>query len=80
MLDGQQRLQSLYLALYGTLEGKRLYFDILSGKESDETYRNQNIFSTLEPMKKLINGTIIREHKQTYQKEKESMIIHQSGM
>jgi hypothetical protein len=36
VLDGQQRLQSLYVALYGTREGKRLYFDALSGKESDD--------------------------------------------
>jgi uncharacterized protein with ParB-like and HNH nuclease domain len=35
VLDGQQRLQSLYLALYGTYNNKCLYFDILSGKESD---------------------------------------------
>jgi hypothetical protein len=30
VLDGQQRLQSLYLALEGELDGKRLYFNILS--------------------------------------------------
>ena len=36
VLDGQQRLQSLYTSLYGTYEGKYLYFDILSGKETDD--------------------------------------------
>lgn len=36
VLDGQQRLQSLYIALEGTLNGKRLFFDILSGKKSDD--------------------------------------------
>lgn len=35
-LDGQQRLQSLYVALYGTYEGKSLYFDVLSGFEVDD--------------------------------------------
>jgi hypothetical protein len=35
VLDGQQRLQSLYLALFGTYEGKYLHFDILSGREAD---------------------------------------------
>ena len=35
VLDGQQRLQSLYIALEGSLNGKRLFFDILSGKKSD---------------------------------------------
>lgn len=32
VLDGQQRLQSLYIALMGSYEGQELYFDILSGK------------------------------------------------
>ena len=36
VLDGQQRLQSLYIALYGSYEGKSLYFDVLSGKDSDD--------------------------------------------
>jgi len=31
VLDGQQRLQSLYIALHGSYEGRELYFDILSG-------------------------------------------------
>ena len=36
VLDGQQRLQSLYLALYGHYNNKYLYFDIMSGLESDD--------------------------------------------
>ncbi len=36
VLDGQQRLQALYLALYGSYNGKYLYFDILSGRHSDD--------------------------------------------
>jgi hypothetical protein len=35
VIDGQQRLQSLYVALCGTFEGKSLYFDVLSGIDSD---------------------------------------------
>jgi hypothetical protein len=31
VLDGQQRLQSLYIGLCGSFEGNELYFDILSG-------------------------------------------------
>ena len=31
VLDGQQRLQSLFIALKGSYEGKELYIDILSG-------------------------------------------------
>ena len=42
VLDGQQRLQSLYIGCLGTLNGKRLYFNVLSGKNkealSDEIY------------------------------------------
>lgn len=36
VLDGQQRLQSLYVALYGSHEGRQLYFDVLSGLDSDD--------------------------------------------
>jgi 5-methylcytosine-specific restriction endonuclease McrA len=43
VLDGQQRLQSLFIALYGTYNSRRLYFDVLSGRKlddlSDERYR-----------------------------------------
>jgi hypothetical protein len=34
VLDGQQRLQSLYLAIFGTHDGRRLYFNVTSGPES----------------------------------------------
>lgn len=32
VLDGQQRLQSLFIGLKGSYEGRELYFDILSGQ------------------------------------------------
>jgi len=32
VLDGQQRLQSLFIGLCGSYEGKELYFDLLSGE------------------------------------------------
>lgn len=32
VLDGQQRLQSLFIGLCGSVEGRELYFDILSGE------------------------------------------------
>jgi uncharacterized protein with ParB-like and HNH nuclease domain len=44
VLDGQQRLQSFYIALYGAREGKNLYFDILSGKESDDISESKYLF------------------------------------
>ena len=38
VLDGQQRLQSLYLALDGSIQGRFLYFDVLgSGLNNDDT-------------------------------------------
>ncbi|MBB3955930.1 GmrSD restriction endonuclease domain-containing protein [Novosphingobium sediminicola] len=35
VLDGQQRLSSLYIALKGSFGGKSLYFDVLSGRDND---------------------------------------------
>lgn len=34
VLDGQQRLQTLYMALKGTYNGKQMYMDILTGEET----------------------------------------------
>ena len=39
VLDGQQRLQSLFIALYGKYHRKQLYFELLSGQEKDD-YKN----------------------------------------
>ncbi|MGA2841719.1 MAG: DUF262 domain-containing protein [Steroidobacteraceae bacterium] len=36
VLDGQQRLSSIYVALKGTFNGQKLYYDILSGRDSDD--------------------------------------------
>ncbi len=48
VLDGQQRLQSLYIALYGSYEGKSLYFDVLSGRESDDLAEEKYEFEFLD--------------------------------
>ncbi len=45
VLDGQQRLQSLFIALYGSIEGKRLYFDILSGRENSDFREDKYYFN-----------------------------------
>lgn len=39
VLDGQQRLQSLFIGLHGSYGGKELYFNILSGdlREPEDT-------------------------------------------
>ena len=49
VLDGQQRLQSLFIGLIGSFEGKELCLDILSGEVSapdDIKYR----FKFIEPV------------------------------
>ena len=50
VLDGQQRLQSLFIGLCGSYEGKELYFDVLSGelREPDDVKYD---FSFLDPAK-----------------------------
>lgn len=47
VLDGQQRLQSLYIALFGTRDGKRLYFDLLSGDSTDDVAEDRYRFHFL---------------------------------
>lgn len=37
VLDGQQRLQSLYIALHGQRDGRRAYFDVLSGQRGEHS-------------------------------------------
>ena len=49
VLDGQQRLQALYLALYGSYNGKYLYFDILSGRHSDDFEEEKYYFDFVAP-------------------------------
>jgi len=44
VLDGQQRLQSLYLVLYGQYNGKYLCFDVLSGRHSDDFEEEKYLF------------------------------------
>lgn len=45
VLDGQQRLQSLFVALYGSYDGQLLYFDLLSGRAGDDFSQQRFIFS-----------------------------------
>ncbi|MBA3572367.1 MAG: DUF262 domain-containing protein [Pyrinomonadaceae bacterium] len=44
VLDGQQRLQSLFIALFGSFEGKTLCFDVLSGNDQDDVSEPKYIF------------------------------------
>lgn len=47
VLDGQQRLQSLYLAIYGSLENRLLHFDLLSGDTPDDISQAKYLFQFL---------------------------------
>ena len=38
VLDGQQRLQSLYIAMHGTYDGQTLFFNLLSDKNGESGY------------------------------------------
>ncbi len=38
----------MYIALYGTIGGKALYFDVLSGKESKDLSQERSIFRLLD--------------------------------
>lgn len=68
VLDGQQRLQSLYLAIYGQYNNKYLYFDVLSGRHSDDFEEDKYHFDFLtkdsatqrneQSVSKLANGNI----------------------
>ena len=48
VLDGQQRLQTLYVALFGTREGKKTYFDVLVGKDDGDSEEERYVFWTLK--------------------------------
>lgn len=48
VLDGQQRLQSLYSALYGTYKGKSLYLNVLSGKDTGDSAAQKYDFKFMD--------------------------------
>lgn len=62
VLDGQQRLQSLFIALYGKYHGKHLYFELLSGQEQDDSseIKYEFQFLTEDEAQRLNNDSIVR--------------------
>jgi hypothetical protein len=48
VLDGQQRLQSLYIALYGSLRDEYLYLDVLSGRDTDDVRQEKYDFEFMD--------------------------------
>lgn len=55
VLDGQQRLQSLYVAVHGSHENRILYFDVLSGIDNEDTseimYRSEFLMPHLAELR-----------------------------
>jgi uncharacterized protein with ParB-like and HNH nuclease domain len=49
VLDGQQRLQSLFVGIHGKYEDKSLYFDILSGKDTENFKEDKYSFDFFLP-------------------------------
>ena len=48
VLDGQQRLSLIYVALKGSFEGRKLYFDVLSGDDNDDHAEEKYRFKFVE--------------------------------
>ena len=48
VLDGQQRLQSMYIALRGHRDGRGAYFDVLSGQRQDDSEQERYLFDFLD--------------------------------
>src|SRR3954463_15477028 len=49
VLDGQQRLQSLYIALHGLRDGRQVHFDVLSGQHGDDSEQERYLFDFMVP-------------------------------
>lgn len=65
VLDGQQRLQSLYISLEGSLNNRNLYIDLLSGKKSDDFREVFYVFRFLNKTElKELNIKTIEKRKQ----------------
>lgn len=62
VLDGQQRLQSLFIALYGKYNGKELYLELLSGQDMDDSseIKYEFQFLTDDEAKRLNDESIIK--------------------
>lgn len=72
VLDGQQRLQSLFIGLCGSFEGRELYFNILSGEVAapdDVKYR----FAFLDQSRAAFPWTMFKDLIFTTKKKRELM-------
>lgn len=71
VLDGQQRLQSLYVSIYGKYNNKELFFDVLSGMDKENFEEEKYIFkfysdSEISKLNDHINHDIKGENDKKY--------------
>src|SRR5690554_4787662 len=62
VIDGQQRLQTFYIGLKGTINGKVLYFGIFSDYNSEFEFKFENDETKLPKHSKDNNGRTVPEH------------------
>lgn len=62
VIDGQQRLQSFYIGLRGSINGKVLYFDLFSDYKSEYEFKFENNISKLPKQSKDNIDREIPEH------------------
>jgi len=61
VLDGQQRLQSLYIALHGQRDGRSVYLDVLSGQPRDDAEEERYLFDFLTPEEANADNEVVLE-------------------
>ena len=62
VIDGQQRLQTFYIGLKGSINGRVLYFDLFSDYNSEFEFKFENDQNKLPKKSKENNGRTIPEH------------------
>jgi hypothetical protein len=62
VIDGQQRLQSFYIGLAGTMNGKNLFFDLFSNYESEYEFKFSNEEKSLPLKARNIEDRKVAEH------------------
>jgi uncharacterized protein with ParB-like and HNH nuclease domain len=63
VIDGQQRLQSFYIGLKGSINGKILYFDLFSNYQAEYEFKFESDFSKLPKKAKDDSAKKIKEYK-----------------
>ena len=62
VIDGQQRLQSFYIGLSGSINGKVMYFDLYSDYKTEFEFKFENDFNNLPTRSKDNSERVIPEH------------------